>query len=181
MAASALGGRVKLLSPPDQENAMAAQIRFINPEGLNRPAAYTQVVEVMAPGRTIYVSGQLAMTHEGKLVSGDFQAQAEQVFQNLKVALAAAGAGFADVVKIGSYLADIGDLPVLREVRARHLNVAAPPASTTIAVSSFAVAGALLEIEVVAVVPSRGVRPRARRTGRVARPSKVRPVRRKGK
>ena len=108
----------------------------------------------MAPGRTIYVSGQLGTTGHGKLVGRDFPAQAEQVFQNLEAALAAAGAGFADVVKIVSYLKDIAHLPMLREVRARHLNPAALPASPTLGGIGVAVEGALLEVEVIAVLPT---------------------------
>jgi len=132
---------------------MPAPIRFINPEGLVRPAAYTQLVEVAGGSRMLYVSGQLGTTSDGKLASADFRAQAEQVFANLKTALAAVGASFADVVKVSSFLADIAHLPILREVRARHLDAAALPASTTIAVSGFAIPGALLEVEAVAVVP----------------------------
>jgi len=132
---------------------MPAPIRFINPEGLVRPAAYTQLVEVAGACRMLYVSGQLGTTSDGKLASADFRAQAEQVFANLKTALAAVGASFADVVKVSSFLADIAHLPILREVRARHLDAAALPASTTIAVSGFALPGALLEVEAVAVVP----------------------------
>ena len=134
---------------------MPAPIRFINPEGLVRPAAYTQLVEVAGGSRMLYVSGQLGTTSDGKLASADFRAQAEQVFANLKTALAAVGASFADVVKNNSFLADIGHLPILREVRARHLDAAALPASTTIAVSGFAIPGALLEVEAVAVVPAK--------------------------
>jgi len=132
---------------------MPAPIRFINPEGLVRPAAYTQLVEVAGACRMLYVSGQLGTTSDGKLAGADFRAQAEQVFANLKTALAAVGASFADVVKVSSFLADIAHLPILREVRARHLDAAALPASTTIAVSGFALPGALLEVEAVAVVP----------------------------
>ena len=76
------------------------------------------------------------------------------MLQNLKAALAAAGAGFADIVKMVSYLKDTAHLPMLREVRARHLNPAALPASTTIGGIGFALEGALLEIEVIAVVPT---------------------------
>ena len=132
---------------------MPAPIRFINPEGLVRPAAYTQLVEVAGASRMLYVSGQLGTTSDGKLAGADFRAQAEQVFANLETALAAVGASFADVVKVSSFLADIAHLPILREVRARHLDAAALPASTTIAVSGFAIPGALLEVEAVAVVP----------------------------
>jgi enamine deaminase RidA (YjgF/YER057c/UK114 family) len=156
---------------------VAAKIRFINPDALTKPPTYTQVVEVTGPGRTAYISGQLATGRDGTLISRDFRAQAEQVFENLKAALAAVGATFKDVVKINSYLADIAQLPILREVRAGYLNAAALPASTTLGGSSFAREGALLEVEVVAVLvgTSRGkARPRAakrasRRVGAKAR------------
>ena len=68
---------------------MAAKTRFINPERLVRSPAYTQVVEVVSPGRTIYISGQLGTDRDGKLAAGEFRAQAEQVFTNLQAALAA--------------------------------------------------------------------------------------------
>ncbi len=134
---------------------MAANTRFINPETLHKPPAYTQVVEVTGPGRTIYISGQLGGGIDGRLVGSDFRAQAVQVFDNLKAALAAVGASFKDVVKVNSYLADVKDLPVLREVRMGYLNADALPASTTLGGLSFAREGALLEVEVVAVLPAK--------------------------
>jgi len=139
---------------------MAAGIRFINPETLAKPPSYTHVVEVTAPGRIVYISGQLGTDHEGHVVGdvGDFRAQAVQVFDNLKAALAAVGASFKNVVKVNSYLADIDDMPILREVRAPYLTPDALPASTTLAVSGFARPSALLEIEVVAVLPAKAVK-----------------------
>jgi enamine deaminase RidA (YjgF/YER057c/UK114 family) len=142
---------------------MAPRIRFINPAGLSRPPTYTQVVEVTGPGRTIYISGQLGTSPDGALVSGDFRAQAEQVFKNLQAALSAVGAGWADIVKLSSYLKHIADLPILREVRAGYLDLAALPASTTLEVAGFARPDALLEIEAVATLPGGAApaRPRA--------------------
>jgi enamine deaminase RidA (YjgF/YER057c/UK114 family) len=105
-----------------------ADIRFINPETLAKPPSYTHVVEVVGACRAIHISGQLGIDLDGNVV-GDFRAQAVQVFENLKAALASVGATFADVVKLNSYLADIADLPVLREVRVRYLNARALPAS----------------------------------------------------
>jgi enamine deaminase RidA (YjgF/YER057c/UK114 family) len=163
---------------------VAATIRFINPEGLVRPPTYTQLVEVISPGRTIYISGQLGTDRDGKLAAGDFRAQAEQVFENLQVGLASVGASFADIVKLNSYLAHIADLPILREVRSRYLNAVALPASTTLEVPGFAREGALLEIEAVAVLPPRAKRAKlatkvksARRTkGRRAEPPRAQPT-----
>ena len=122
-------------------------------------------VEVVGPGRTIYISGQLGTDRDGKLAAGDFRAQADQVFKNLQVALAAVGASFADVAKLNSYLTHITDLPALRDVRARYLNEQALPASTTLEVAKFARKDALLEIEAVAVLPparARSAKPAAR-------------------
>jgi enamine deaminase RidA (YjgF/YER057c/UK114 family) len=76
-----------------------------------------------------------------------------KAFENLKAALEAAGAGFEHVVKITNYLVDMKDLPAFRAVRDSYLNSAAPPASTTVAISQFAREGALFEIEAIAVLP----------------------------
>jgi len=144
---------------------MAANVSFINPDTLQKPPAYTQVVEVTGPGRTVLISGQLGGGTDGRLVGPDFRAQAVQVFENLKAALAAVGASFKDVVKVNSYLGDIKDLPVLREVRMGYLNAAALPASTTLGGLSFARDGALLEVEVVAVLPGKPARGAAKSSG----------------
>jgi enamine deaminase RidA (YjgF/YER057c/UK114 family) len=157
---------------------MAAITRFINPEGLSRPPTYTQVVEVVAPGRTIYVAGQLGTDRDGKLVGGDFRAQTEQVFKNLQTALTSVGASCADIVKLNSYLADIAHLPILREVRARYLDAAALPASTTLAVTGFAREGALLEVEAVAVLARGAARARPSGAKRAVGAAKVKSARR---
>jgi enamine deaminase RidA (YjgF/YER057c/UK114 family) len=131
--------------------------RFLNPDAIAKPAGYTHVVEVAGPGRIIYISGQLGLDRDNKLAGapGDFRAQAEQTFTNLKHALAAAGAGFEHVVKLNNYLVDISHLPAFREVRDRFIDTAAPPASTTVAISALARPGALLEVEAVAMVPDK--------------------------
>ena len=135
-----------------------AQTRFINPKTIAPPpgAGYTHVVEATGPGRTIYVAGQLGLDLDNRLAGepGDFRAQAEQAFENLREALEAVGAGFEHVVKVTNFLIDMKDLPVLREVRNGYFNPAAPPASTTIAVGGLAREGALFEIEAIAVLPA---------------------------
>lgn len=134
---------------------MASNLRFLNPGTLSKPPGYSHVVEVSGPGRIVYIAGQLGIDREGKVVGapGDFRAQAVQAFENLKIALAAVGAGFEHVVKVNNYLTDMTHLSIFREVRDRYLNVAAPPASTTVEISKFAREGALFEIEAVATLP----------------------------
>jgi enamine deaminase RidA (YjgF/YER057c/UK114 family) len=131
--------------------------RFTNPPTMAKPPGYTQVVEATTPGRIVYIAGQLGLDLDNKIVGGpgDFRAQAEQTFINLKNALAAVGAGFEHVLKLNNYLIDMAHLPIFREVRDRYIDTAAPPASTTIAISNLARVGALLEVELVAVVPAK--------------------------
>ena len=136
---------------------MAANIRFLNPETLTKPPGYTQVVEANGPGRTVYLAGQLGLDLDNKLVGapGDFGAQCTQAFENLRLALAAVGADFKDVVRVNNYLTDISHIATLREVRGKYLDPARLPASTTIAISSLARPGALFEIDAIAVLPAR--------------------------
>ena len=134
---------------------MSAKVRFLNPPTLSKPPGYSHVVETTGSGRTVYIAGQLGLDKNGNLVGGadDFRAQAVQTFENLKAALAAVGGDFSHLVKVTNLLADIKHLPIFREVRNQYLNNAAPPASTTVAISEFAREGALLEVEAIAVVP----------------------------
>jgi enamine deaminase RidA (YjgF/YER057c/UK114 family) len=121
------------------------------PPGLARAPGYSQVVS--ASGRLVFVAGQVALNEEGAVVGqGDVVRQAEQVFENLGHALAAAGASFSDVVKLNYYFIDISALPAVRLVRDRHVDPARPPASTAIEVTGLARPEFLIEIEAQAIV-----------------------------
>jgi enamine deaminase RidA (YjgF/YER057c/UK114 family) len=130
--------------------------RFLNPASLSKPPGYSHVVEITAPARIVYLAGQLGFDASGTLVGpGDFRAQAEQTFENVKAALAAVGAKVEHVVKINSYIVDIEKhVLIFREVRNRHLNMAAPPASTAVGVPALARPGALVEVEAIAMLPA---------------------------
>jgi enamine deaminase RidA (YjgF/YER057c/UK114 family) len=131
---------------------MSYNMRFMNPEAIAKPGGYTHVVEITGPGRIVYIAGQLGLKQDGAM-AGDFRAQAIQAFENLKSALAAVGATFNDVVKLNNYLIDIPkNLPIYREVRDRYVNVAQPPASTTVGVPALARADALFEVEAVVML-----------------------------
>jgi 2-iminobutanoate/2-iminopropanoate deaminase len=126
---------------------------FINPPGLTRPTGYTHVV-VSADGRTAYIAGQVAFDSAGTVVGvGDFQAQAEQVFANLRRALASVEATFRDVMKTTTFMTDLKSLPILRETRARYFDAAHPPANTLVPVPTLARPDLLLEIEAVVDLP----------------------------
>ena len=132
--------------------ARAPQVRRINPPTISAPTGYTHVVEVIGPGKTIYLSGQVALDRQGTVVGpGDMKAQTEQVFRNLEAALTAAGASFKDVVKTNTYVTDISQLQVLRDARRKYFGDATPT-STTVEVTKLALPGLMVEIEAVAVV-----------------------------
>ena len=130
--------------------AQEAGPRYVNPSGLVRPNGYTHVV-VSADGRTAYVAGQVAFDSSGTVVgAGDFRAQAERVYANLRVALASVGASFGDVMKTTTYITDVKNAAALREVRTRYLDSTHPPANTLLVVAGLARPELLLEIEAVA-------------------------------
>lgn len=129
-------------------------VRRINPPGLLTPRGYTHVVTASG-GRTVYISGQVAANAKGEIVGkGDLKAQTTQVFENLKIALASAGAGPKDVVKTTIFAVNFKteDIPAIRDIRNVFFAGVEPPASTLVGVSALANPDWLIEIEVVAVV-----------------------------
>ena len=133
----------------------SGQNQFLRPEGVAHANGYSHVV-ISQPGNLIFISGQIATDANGKLVGpGDLRAQSVQVFENLKKALASAGATFNDVVKITWYIKAYKpeSLPVLRGVRDMYVNKSSPPASTLVGVASLFQEDYLLEVEAIAVVP----------------------------
>jgi 2-iminobutanoate/2-iminopropanoate deaminase len=135
---------------------MALQIERKQPEGLNvrmqqGKAAYSHVVTVNGPGKTIYTAGQLGRDAAGNIVPGGMRAQLEQTFKNLETCLNAAGASWADVVKTNTFVTDYEEFSKNSDVRMRYIGIASPT-STTIQISGLAQPGAMVEIELVAVV-----------------------------
>ena len=152
LAAIILGAMMLM---PGGASAQTPSVRYINPSTMAKPPGYTHLVEVNGPGRTIYIAGQLGYDGAGKQ-GADFREQATLVYENLKAAIESVGGKMENIVKLNAYLTDIrAQLPIYREVRDLFVNVAAPPASTTIEISKLARDGALLEVEAVAILPAR--------------------------
>jgi reactive intermediate/imine deaminase len=129
----------------------AAAIERMNPAGLSTPTGYSHVVSARG-GKTVYIAGQIALDAKGQLVGpGDLAAQTRQVFENLSVALKAAGATFANVVKTNYYLRDASQVETVRQIRSKYFT-SELPASTLIEVPRLARPEFLIEIEVIAVV-----------------------------
>jgi enamine deaminase RidA (YjgF/YER057c/UK114 family) len=139
-----------------QAQTQAPNLRFSNPPGMSKPAAYSQVVEVNGPHRVVYLAGQTGVDANGKVAQG-FRAQAVQVMENIKTALASVGGDFDHIVKLTSYLTDIeANADVFREVRASYFpNKTALPASTLLQIPRLANSAYLLEVEAIAILAPR--------------------------
>jgi 2-iminobutanoate/2-iminopropanoate deaminase len=106
-------------------------------------------------GDVLVLSGQAAIDQSGAVVGvGDFDAQAEQVFKNLELVLAAGGARMEDVVKVTIYLTDMSNFPKILELRERHFSPPYP-ADTIVEVSALALPELMIEIEAIAVLGRR--------------------------
>jgi reactive intermediate/imine deaminase len=115
------------------------------------PKAIGPYSQAVRAGDTLYLSGQTPLDPvSGELVAGDIGAQARQVFENLAAVLAAAGASFADVVRVGIYLTDLGHFAAVNEVMKQYFSEPYP-ARSTIGVAALP-RGAQVEIDLVAVL-----------------------------
>lgn len=113
---------------------------------------YAHVVSVPPGGRLVFCAGAVALDREGHVVAdGDIVGQTRQVMENLRLALDAAGATFADVVKVTNYVLDADDWRQVLPVRAEYLQEPYP-ASTFVEVSALMFPELLIEIEAVAIV-----------------------------
>lgn len=130
--------------------------RIFNPDTLAKPTAgYSQVAEV-GEGKVVFIAGQVAMDRSGNLVGkDDFRAQLQQVFENLKAAVEAAGGDFHSVIKLSFYCAESVDpaqISAVREIRDKYVNTANPPTSTFVVVKRLVRPEWLIEVDAVAVV-----------------------------
>ncbi|MFJ6407872.1 RidA family protein [Streptomyces hydrogenans] len=124
------------------------------PEGLAPSPQYSHVV--WGTGRFVAISGQVALDASGAVVGvADPAAQARQVFANLERCLAAAGAGFGDVVKLTYFLTDVAHLPAVRDARDAAFAGLPLPASSALQVEALVRPELLMEIEAFALVPER--------------------------
>lgn len=124
----------------------------IAPPGVAPSIGYTHVVS--GTGRLVAISGQIALDEAGEVVGrDDAEAQARQVFENLRHCLSAAGATFDNVIKLTCFITDMAWLPVIRRVRDTFVDTARPPASTAVQVTALFRPDLLVEIDALAVIP----------------------------
>jgi enamine deaminase RidA (YjgF/YER057c/UK114 family) len=121
---------------------------FASPDDLSAPTGFSHVVTIPA-GPLVWTSGQVAVTADGVVPDG-WEAQTRLVFENVGRALAAAGAGWDDVVKLTFYVVSTDELATVRAVRDEFVNTAAPPTSSLVRVAGLFRPDVLIEVEAVA-------------------------------
>lgn len=131
------------------------QVQYLNPNGLPKNPAFTNVVSVTGPVKTIYIGGQDAVDTSGTIVGkGDLKAQTEQILKNIQVALAAVGAQLEHIVKWNIYVVQGQSLQVGFETFQRVWgNRPNPPTISVMFVAGLAHPDFLAEMDAVAVVP----------------------------
>jgi enamine deaminase RidA (YjgF/YER057c/UK114 family) len=130
-------------------------VEYLNPDGLNKNPAFSNVIVVTGAAKTVYIGGQDAVDESGNIVGkGDIKAQTEQILHNLQVALSAAGAGIEHVVKWNIYVIQGQSVQpgfeVFQRIWGDRPN---PPAITVAFVAGLAHPDFLAEIAAIAVVP----------------------------
>jgi reactive intermediate/imine deaminase len=126
--------------------------QIINPARLCKPhATYSHAVKVKA-GHLLFIKGETARDKDFNLIGkGDVIAQSRQIFENIKVILEEAGGSFDNVVKIVTYVTDIGAISALQAVRSEYFK-SGYPVTTMVEVSRLATPDLLVEIEAIAVL-----------------------------
>jgi enamine deaminase RidA (YjgF/YER057c/UK114 family) len=127
----------------------------INPDGLPKNPAFTNVIVVTGQVKTIYIGGQDAVDASGSIVGkGDIKKQTEQVLANLQAALKAAGAELEHIVKWNVYIVQGQSLqPGFEAFQQFWGRRPDPPAITAMFVSGLANPDFLVEMDAIAVVP----------------------------
>lgn len=116
----------------------------------NAPAAIGPYAQGIVVNNMFYSSGQIPLTASGELVEGDIEVQTNQVFENLKAVLAAAGSSLNQVVKTTVFMKDMNDFAIMNEVYASHFGEH-KPARSAIEVARLP-KDVKVEIEVIALV-----------------------------
>jgi len=146
---------VGLAALPVAVQGQQATVRHLNPPGLPENPAFTEVVVVSGPQKTIYVGGQNAVDAEGNIIGeGDIRAQTAKALQNLDTALRAAGARLENVVKWQVFVVEGASLEEGFSAFEQAWGDRGPPPVLTLAVvRSLWHPSILVEIDAIAVVP----------------------------
>ncbi|ABS16603.1 MULTISPECIES: RidA family protein [Brucella/Ochrobactrum group] len=115
-------------------------------------ASHVPLSPAVRAGDTVYISGQVPVGPNGQIVEGGIEAQTKQVLENVKAALALAGATMEDVVKTTIWLEDARDFGRMNAVYGTYFPKE-PPARTT--VESRLMIDIKIEVEAIAYAPQK--------------------------
>jgi len=122
---------------------------ILNLKSVHPTDGYSHVAKA---GKTLYIAGQVAKDLQGNLVGrGDFEAQAHQVFTNLRNILKETGGALNHIVKLTTYLTHFSFRPAYRDVRNTYFQEPFP-ANTLLIVESLASPDYMIEVEAIAVL-----------------------------
>jgi len=123
-------------------------------ETANAPAAIGPYSQAMVQEPFVFTSGQIPLSPgTGEITGGGVREQTEQVMQNLKAVLEAAGSSFQRVLKTTCFLTDMAGFAAFNEVYGKYFT--GKPARSTVAVKALP-RGALVEVEAVALTGKEG-------------------------
>lgn len=114
----------------------------------NAPKAVGPYSQAIKHNGLVYTAGQIAINPEtGKLVEGDIEKQAVQVFENMKRILEAASSSMENAIKVTVYLKDLNDYAKMNEIYSEYFSN--KPARSTIQAAKLPL-DVLIEIDVIA-------------------------------
>lgn len=133
---------------------MSNKIQYINPEGLSKNPAFSQVVTTEGNGKTVYIGGQNAVNAKHEIIGkGDIGKQTEQVMENIQIALAACGATWDNLIKLTIHIVQGQDLQKGFQASQKYLgSLKNPPVITGFFVSALAHPNFLVEIDAIAFI-----------------------------
>ena len=134
---------------------MKQAIKFINPDGLFKSPAFSQVAVTSGTGKTVYIGGQNAVNADGETIGkGDIAAQTEQVMHNMEIALQDSGASWSNVVKLSIHIVQGQDANKAFKASQKFISKTKnPPTITGVFVSGLTNPDFLVEVDGIAFIP----------------------------
>lgn len=128
------------------------KIERVNPDDVFDPPTYTQALRVTGATTIIFLSGQIAYDDDGGVLhEGDFAGQTREVYRSIRSLVEEAGGTMESIVKLTTYLTDMGNYPELVKVRSEFFPKKGP-AGTAVEVGALLRPEWMVEIEAIAVI-----------------------------